>query len=105
MTKVVQITEVEICVGLSDRYKECVDSIKLLQQNNIPVNIHSYPDDKIHPIILASNQFPWIQVTEFPMILWVEKDEDGNVWRRIVHSFYELQTSSLIKNKDLVCRI
>jgi len=106
MANIVQITNVQLGVGLTDNFKECVDCINFLQQNNIEVGILNYAGDEIvHAMVFAAYSDAYHTVTDFPIILWTETYDDGNMIRQMVLSLSDLQTSALIAHKDLICQL
>ena len=106
MANIVQITNVQLGFGLTDNFKECVDCINFLQQNNIDVGILNYAGDEItHAMVFAAYSDAYQIVTDFPIILWTETYDDGNMIRQMVLSLSDLQTSALIAHKDLICQL
>ena len=106
MANIDQITNVQMCIGLTDNFRECLYCISFLQQNNIDVGILNYAGDEIiHAMVFAAYSDAYRTVTDFPIILWTETYDDGNMIRQMVLSLSDLQTSALIAHKDLICQL
>jgi hypothetical protein len=106
MANIVQISGVQIGTGLTNNFQECLDCLNFLQQNNIDVGILNYGGDEIiHSMVFAAYSDAYRTVTDFPIILWTETYDDGNMIRQMALSLTELQNSTLIAHKDLICPV
>lgn len=105
----VKIKDVYLYVGLTENGAECFNAKKVLADNNIEHKVLSYNDVEQHQSVFdALNTWRWgpddekKTFTDFPIVHWMECYDDFTTKVFCVTSVAELNTSSLLTNKELV---
>lgn len=105
----VKIKDVYLYVGLTENGAECFNAKKVLADNNIEHKVLSYNDVEQHESVFnALNTWRWgpdneqKTFTDFPIVHWMECYDDFTTKIFCVTSVAELNSSSLLTNKELV---
>jgi hypothetical protein len=114
MANLIRIRDVTVYTALGVNAAECYEAVKLLKDNNVPINHLNWnnEDDAANTFAPLSTwnftangaDFSTREITRFPIVHWkIVMDDDTN-GINVAVGLEELQNSQLIANLDKVVR-
>jgi len=114
MANLIRIREVVVYTALGPNAAECYDVVKLLKDNNVPINHLNWNNednanstfDPLSTWNFTSDGIVFEQktFTRFPIIHWRNVFDDDTSGINVAVGLTELQNSQLIANLDKVVR-